>query len=291
VDPESAVKKQIGRYRQMSGEQRLLTALGLHQLACELARVGIRLQWPKAGPAEVERRLRERIAMAHDAICLAGQATHENAAACWATQKAARSSTAAARAEAPSMTENEFLQECLRRLNRIAVDYMLTGSMASNFWGMPRLTHDVDFVIHLKPDQVDELARAFEPDFFIERRSIQAAFEPPYQFNAVHIDSAFKVDFWLLRDEPYERTSFARRVGVTLLGEPAWIATAEDVILHKLLWHKLTPSERQLGDAAGVLAVQADRLDRQYLQRWAERLDIAELLADLLRGKIGPKKS
>ena len=45
------------------------------------------------------------------------------------------------------MTEQELLVDCLPRLNGVSAAYMLTGSMASNFWGIPRTTHDLDFVI------------------------------------------------------------------------------------------------------------------------------------------------
>jgi hypothetical protein len=45
------------------------------------------------------------------------------------------------------MTEQELLLECVRRLNSCGLKYMLTGSMASNAWGIPRTTHDLDFVI------------------------------------------------------------------------------------------------------------------------------------------------
>jgi hypothetical protein len=44
------------------------------------------------------------------------------------------------------MTEQELLADTLRRLNQAGIAYMLTGSMASNFWGIPRTTHDLDFV-------------------------------------------------------------------------------------------------------------------------------------------------
>jgi hypothetical protein len=47
------------------------------------------------------------------------------------------------------MNEQELLADCLRRLNRSGVTYYLTGSMASNFWGIPRTTHDLDFVVQL----------------------------------------------------------------------------------------------------------------------------------------------
>jgi len=56
-----ALDLQTARYREMSGEERLLIALRLHELACEVAREGIRRQHPAAGPEDVERLLRERL--------------------------------------------------------------------------------------------------------------------------------------------------------------------------------------------------------------------------------------
>jgi hypothetical protein len=73
--------------------------------------------------------------------------------------------------------------------------------------------------------------------------------------------------------------------------EPAWIVTAEDVLLHKLVWNRISPSDRQLGDAAGVLAVQADALDKEYLRMWAKELQVAEELERLLSGEIRPKQT
>ena len=61
---------------------------------------------------------------------------------------------------------------------------------------------------------------------------------------------------------------------MTLFDASAWIATAEDVILHKLYWNSLTPSDRQLGDAAGVYAVQSSLLDLDYLRQWAVILHV-----------------
>ena len=72
-------------------------------------------------------------------------------------------------------SEQEFLVDVLQRLNSAGVDYMLTGSMASNYWGTPRTTHDVDIVVLLKPEQVDRFAAAFDHGFFIQRESMPRA--------------------------------------------------------------------------------------------------------------------
>jgi hypothetical protein len=188
-------------------------------------------------------------------------------------------------------TELELLVDCLLRLNGLAFPYMLTGSMASNYWGIPRTTHDLDFVVKLPPEAVASLVSAFENGFFIQADSVRMALQPPYQFNAIDEQSALKVDFWTLRDDPFEQTAFERRVNAVLLGSPASIATAEDVILHKLYWHSITPSDRQLADAAGVFQVQQNALDATYLSHWARVLDVQSHLNDLVTGRVKPKRT
>lgn len=189
------------------------------------------------------------------------------------------------------MTEQELLVDCLRRLNRLGIPYMLTGSMASNFWGIPRTTHDLDFVVRFLPEAAERIAREFEEGFYIDEVAIRGAFNPPHMFNAIDQRSALKVDFWMLRTDEFEETMFERRFRLTLFGETAWISTAEDVILHKLYWNSLTPSDRQLGDAAGIVAVQAENLDREYLRRWSSILGVARTLEDLFAGRIRPKST
>lgn len=189
------------------------------------------------------------------------------------------------------MTERELLIDCLRRLNGTGFSYLLTGSMASNYWGIPRTTHDLDFVIQLPPSAVPKMVEAFGGDFFLDEAAVRAAYQPPHQFNAIDRRSTLKVDFWLLRPIPFEREMFARRKPVKLFGEPAWIGTAEDVLLHKLYWNRITPSERQLGDAAGIVAVQKGMLDEDYLRRCASELNVTQTLGEVLSGKIKPKQT
>lgn len=100
------------------------------------------------------------------------------------------------------MTEQELLLDCLRRLNRAEISYYLTGSMASNYWGIPRTTHDLDFVLQLPPSAVEKIVTAFTPDFFIDAASVRAAHQPPLPFSAIDTRSALKVDFWLTKPDP-----------------------------------------------------------------------------------------
>jgi hypothetical protein len=66
------------------------------------------------------------------------------------------------------MNERELLVDCLRRLNRIDVTYYLTRSMASNYWGIPRTTHDLDFVVQLRMAAVPRIVQEFSGDFASE---------------------------------------------------------------------------------------------------------------------------
>lgn len=187
------------------------------------------------------------------------------------------------------MTESDLLKDCLLRLNRTGVAYMVTGSMASNFWGIPRSTHDLDFVIQLPPSAVPKVVAEFASGFFIDEQAVRAAYKSPFQFNAIDRRSALKVDFWLPSGSAFEREMFQRRTQRQTLGVPAWMATPEDIIIHKLFWDKLTPSERQRNDAAGVFAVQRVNLDLKYMRRWADELGVAGSLQEILDGKLKPK--
>ena len=62
---EAALEKQIERCRQMTGEEWLAAALDLHQMACDIAREGIRRQCPLADDAEAEQRLQSRLKLVH----------------------------------------------------------------------------------------------------------------------------------------------------------------------------------------------------------------------------------
>ena len=133
------------------------------------------------------------------------------------------------------MTEQELAIDAIRRLNRAQIAYLLTGSMASNYWGIPRTTHDLDFVVQLPVQSIPSLLHEFRDDFYLDEPAVRAALAPPYQFNAIDRRSALKIDFWMLRSDPFEISMFERRLRVSFLGELTWIATTEDVILHKLI--------------------------------------------------------
>lgn len=180
------------------------------------------------------------------------------------------------------MTEHELLKDCLQRLAAAEIPYMLVGSMASNFWGVPRSTHDIDFVVQYTHAEAVRIVKAFEDNFFIQSISVEAALRPPFQFNALDNRSALKVDFFTVGPDEYDQLRFERRLPVTLLGQAAFIARPEDVILYKLRWFQITPSDRQLTDIAGILDVSNSAIDHVYMAEWANKLEVFNVLKPLL---------
>ncbi len=66
MSPEAALERQIEKYRSMTGEERLSLAFRLHELSCDVAREGIRAQFPDAHSDAVEEKLRERLKLARE---------------------------------------------------------------------------------------------------------------------------------------------------------------------------------------------------------------------------------
>jgi hypothetical protein len=86
-------------------------------------------------------------------------------------------------------------------------------------------------------------------------------------------------DLIIRKDRPFSQEEFSRRTPATALGIDVHLATAEDAVLAKLEWAAMGGSDRQVRDAATVLAVRAGDLDQDYLDRWASELGVADLLA------------
>jgi len=177
-------------------------------------------------------------------------------------------------------TQSTILLFVIDQLERLDIPYMLVGSFASNYWGRPRFTHDADVVVEIPAHKAASLAAALEADFYAPGFAIEEAIAKRSHFNAIHLEQSFKVDFWVRSDEPYAREAFRRRRQVTMFGRPVWVHSPEDTILSKLRWYKMSPVlDRQLQDALEVYEIQEPDLDQGYLDRWADQLSVADLLA------------
>lgn len=176
--------------------------------------------------------------------------------------------------------EEAALGEVVRLLEALGVPYMVTGSVASSHHGRPRMTQDVDVVADPTPAAlarlVDELASA---GFYVDRATAQDALARRRQFNVIEPRSASKIDVIIRKERPFSHEELARRRSVQLgSGTRVWLASPEDTVVSKLEWaRKAGGSEKQLGDVAGILAVQGEALDREYIERWVRELGVFDL--------------
>jgi hypothetical protein len=195
-------------------------------------------------------------------------------------QKIARSHSGAC-VECPDMaqTDLDVLRLVSQRFNDAGIAFMLTGSVAMNFYAQPRMTRDIDLVVALTDADAERLVRLFEPDFYIDASVVTSAIARRSIFNLIHFDSVFKVDCIVRKDEPFRLEEFARRRQIHLPGFDTWIVSREDLLLSKLVWAKGSGSEVQLEDARNLIMLECD-LD--YVRRWARLLSVSDLFEDLV---------
>jgi hypothetical protein len=166
----------------------------------------------------------------------------------------------------------------------LGIVYWLGGSMASAVYGEFRATQDVDFVAELRPEHIPLLVAACGGDFYLDSDMIVDAIDMQSSFNLIHLATMYKADVFIMQQTAWANAEKTRRQQKQMrFGEEVvsvYVASAEDMILQKLAWYRLGGgvSDRQWLDVQGMLCAQADTLDYQYLTRWAEDLNLTELL-------------
>jgi hypothetical protein len=185
----------------------------------------------------------------------------------------------------------------VRTFDDLGIRYVVGGSLASSLYGIPRATQDVDLVADIELSQVDALTRSLAGEFYVDAGVISDAIRRVASFNVVHFATMFKADVFIMRHDPWSREEFSRarteEIDTAHGKVTIRFASAEDTLLHKLVWYKLGNhvSDRQWGDVMGVLKIQAGSLDREYLEVWARRLDVLDLLARAKREQPLPAES
>jgi hypothetical protein len=155
------------------------------------------------------------------------------------------------------------------------VPFMVAGSLASSFHGLPRTTQDLDLVIDpADRDALDRVVDAFvRGGHYVDRDAARDAFVRRSMFNAVDPTNGWKVDLVVRKRRPFSVSEFERRFPTTLLGVPVSMATAEDTVVAKLEWSLACGgSERQRRDIEGILEMNDANFDFAYVERWVRDL-------------------
>jgi hypothetical protein len=180
------------------------------------------------------------------------------------------------------MTSEEVIVAVIDALWAVDVPFMVVGSLATNFYGIPRSTRDADFVIQIPPP----FASLTERLGANLRLAAQASFEGVTGTVRHRIEAkgtSFTVELFELSDDPHDVSRFARRRRVRLLGKDVFVATAEDTIVTKLRWAMQPGREKDVDDVRSVIAVQGDSLDWTYVQQWCNQHGTSALLESIRR--------
>jgi len=167
-------------------------------------------------------------------------------------------------------------------LERAGIRYFVGGSVASSMHGVPRYTSDLDLVVDLSEAQIPALLAAAGPDFDIDEESLREEARRRGSWNIFHVPTMLKIDLFFLKGDPFSESQLARRVALEIVpGKKVYFASAEDVVLRKLLWYREgnESSEKQIPDVVAILKMKRGELDASYLDHWAARLGVTDLLA------------
>lgn len=169
-----------------------------------------------------------------------------------------------------------------RAFEKAGIPYFLGGSLASSVQGEPRATNDIDFVVEMTVQQVQPLVEALGPEFDVDTESLADAIRKRRSWNIYYLPSATKIDLFIRQSSAFDESEFSRRRPLEVRpGEWIVLKSPEDTVLRKLLWFRAggEVSTTQWRDVVEVLRVSGEGMDSSYLNTWAERLSLTQLLA------------
>ena len=182
------------------------------------------------------------------------------------------------------MSYFEVLRRITQALDSARIPYMLTGSFASAYYGSMRSTQDIDLIIEATPTQLQSFLNGLaREEYYADVETAIKAQMSESVFNIIDIRTGWKIDMIIRKSRAFSREEFSHRQRAEMQGVSLFVASAEDMVLAKLEWAKLGESRRQIEDAATILKLQDDRLDRQYLGKWARELGLSRQWDDAQR--------
>jgi len=182
--------------------------------------------------------------------------------------------------------QTELLKIISSFLEKNQIPYMITGAWSAIFYGRPRASHDIDFVVELRPNEAQKFlaaAKKLSDDFLVQPEDVKDALLHKSVFNMVYLPTYLKLDFWLLKNEEFDQVRFSRRKRVKILGQSMIMASPEDMILQKLKWYQMGKIEKHLVDAAFVYQIQLKNLDQKYLNLWVKKLKVGKYFKELAK--------
>lgn len=180
----------------------------------------------------------------------------------------------------------DTLRDFIEKMERLRIDYMVTGSYAMAVYGEIRMTRDIDIVIAISTSDVHRFFELFKDEYYVNEDSILRAIDHKSMFNIVNNLNGGKIDCIVQKKTDFGRSSFARRYREVVVDVEFWATTAEDLIIAKLQWASETQSEMQIRDIANLTR---KTYDSEYVEKWIDRLNLRSIWSEVNRWKIQHK--
>jgi hypothetical protein len=174
--------------------------------------------------------------------------------------------------------EIDIVRDVSARLERAGIDYMLTGSMAMNYYAQPRMTRDIDMVLALNIADAPRVVQLFRPDYYLSEEAVESSIAHESIFNLIHQASIIKVDCIIRKQTVYRRSEFERRIRIRIEDFETWIVSKEDLILSKLFWGRDSRSQVQMRDVKNLMLTACDT---SYIESWTRELGVHNLWEEL----------
>jgi len=154
--------------------------------------------------------------------------------------------------------EIDVLLNIIEKLEATQIEYMLTGSMAMNFYAEPRMTRDIDIVVEIRPQNKELFVAALKSEYYFSEEAFEEALQYNSMFNVIHQDSVIKVDFILRKEDDYSVQAFARKSRKKINDHAVFVISKEDLIISKILWSRESESDTQRKDIINLLETDHD---------------------------------
>jgi len=173
------------------------------------------------------------------------------------------------------MNVAEVFRRITAALDQAGISYMLTGSFASAYYGVPRSSQDIALVIEATPARLQRFIQLLpSAEYYADLETALEAQQRQSLFNVIDLLTGWKIDFIFRKSRPFSRQEFDRRQQIVLQGFSIFAASAEDVVVAKLEWAQRAQSQRHIDDVAGILRMRWDSLDHAYLEKWILELGL-----------------
>ncbi len=176
--------------------------------------------------------------------------------------------------------ELDVLRNVSARFEDAGIPYMLTGSLAMNYYAMPRMTRDIDLVADLERADIERIVAIFEARYYVSPIAVADAVRDRSSFNLIEQASVTKVDIFPRKRDHFREVEFARRRRVAIGDFSIWIVSADDLVLAKLLWARESHSDAQIRDVRALLNA---TVDHGYIETWVRTLALEQIWGEVHR--------